>query len=345
MKIKISKRTIRIIIAYLSVLAILYIIIFVIPSVTDAFDKTQVLENGTLEVSCDTQGYLVKEEAVCRATDTGTIAYNLSEGTVVKKGSEICSITPKESKDEKPQIRNKYREYLKRLKNYDLLQASNEAPISGVFSTSIDGFEKYFSISNIDNIKKDGAEAKNTSQLDLNREDVIKGEPVFKISNDDYWYVVCWLDKADAKKFEQDSNVKLTLSQSTLDAKVYSVKKEGEFYKLEFFLNSYYEEFCSIRKLPISIVQSNTTGLIVNNECIISKDGQKGVYVKTKDDDTYFVPIKVKITDGEQSVIYESIYINDEYEQVETVSVYQEVLKNPKEALENDMKNDTEEEQ
>ena len=72
-------------------------------------------------------------------------------------------------------------------------------------------------------------------------------------------------------------------------------------------------------------------------ECIIEKNGQEGVYVKTKDGDTYFKPIKVKITDGKQSVIYESIYVNDEYEQVETVSVYQEVLRHPQEALEEDM--------
>ena len=61
------------------------------------------------------------------------------------------------------------------------------------------------------------------------------------------------------------------------------------------------------------------------------------IVVKTKDGDTYFKPIKVKITDGKQSVIYESIYVNDKYEQVETVRVYQEVLRHPQEALEEDM--------
>ena len=84
----------------------------------------------------------------------------------------------------------------------------------------------------------------------------------------------------------------------------------------------------------------DTMGLIVDNECIIKKNGQEGVYVRNKDGDTYFRPIKVKITDGKQSVIYESIYINDKYEQVETVRVYQEVLRNPQEALEKDLADD-----
>ena len=108
-----------------------------------------------------------------------------------------------------------------------------------------------------------------------------------------------------------------------------TIKREGDFYKMIFYLNVYYEDFCSARKVNMTVVQSNTMGLIVDNECIIEKDGQEGVYVKTKDGDTYFRPIKVKITDGKQSVIYESIYVNDKYEQVETVRVYQEVLRNP----------------
>ena len=104
-----------------------------------------------------------------------------------------------------------------------------------------------------------------------------------------------------------------------------------------FYLNVYYEDFCSARKVDMTVVQSNTMGVIVDNECIVEKNGQQGVYVKTKDGDTYFRPIKVKITDGKQSVIYESIYVNDKYEQVETVRVYQEVLRHPQEALEEDL--------
>ena len=142
-----------------------------------------------------------------------------------------------------------------------------------------------------------------------------------------------------------DEKVRITLPNSTVDAKVYSKNREGEFYKMVFYLNVYYDEFASSRELDLTVVQSNTAGLIVNNECIIKKNGVEGVYVKTKDGDTYFKPIKIKTTDGKKSVIYESIYVNDKYEQVETVSVYQEVLRDPQEALKEDMINDRKGEQ
>lgn len=346
MKIRVSKKTKRILIVYLIALAVLYIVIFQVPRVTDAFKTTQVLENGTLEVSCEAKGYIVKDEAVCTAEVTGEMSYLLNDGTVVKKGTKIAEIEPANEEDQaNSKIKGKYEDYLSRLKNYDLLKEGCDAPISGVFSTSIDGYEKYFRIENLDKIKREKTGSLVLSQMDINRTDVNKGEPIFKISSDDNWYIVCWVEKNDAKKYEEGEDVKITIDENTLDASVYSIGREGEFYKMVFYLNVYYEDFCSAREVDMTVVQSNTVGLIVDNECIISKDGVEGVYVVTKDGDAYFKPIKVKITDGKESVIYESVFVNDDYEQVETVSVYQEVLRDPSEALEEDMRNDSKEEE
>lgn len=336
MKIKITKKTRRIVAVYLALLVVLYIVAFQIPEVTDLFETTQVLENGTIQVSCEATGYVVKDEAVCTADSTGSISFTNESGTVVKKGTLISKIEKTSKGDES--INNKYRDCLERLKNYEYLVESSNAPISGVFSTEIDGYEKYFSISNLEGIKKEKTEELTLGRLQLERENVVKGEPIFKISSDDKWYVVCWLDKEDADKYSEGESVRITTADSTLDASIYSKNKEGDFVKVVLYLNVYYEEFSTARKLDMTIVQSNTSGLIVDNECIIEKNGVKGVYVKTKDSDTYFKPIKIKISNGEQSVIYDSIFVNDKYEQVETVTVYQEVLRHPEDALEEDMK-------
>ncbi|MCR5033879.1 MAG: HlyD family efflux transporter periplasmic adaptor subunit [Clostridia bacterium] len=336
MKIRISKKTRRILVLYLAVLVLLYIVIFQMPKMSDKFETTQVLENGTLEVSCEAEGYIVKDEAICVCSKTGTISYRVEDGTVVKKETKIESIEETDSEKES-EIKGKYQKLLDQLKGYDLLMQSSTAPISGVFSMSMDGNEKYFRIDNLDKIKKETVEDLSMKQVDLQREKVNQGEPVFKISNDDAWYIVTWVEKADARKYEEGEKVRITIGDSTLDAKVRTIKRDGEFFKMVFYLNVYYEDFCSARKVDMTVVQSNTMGVIVDNECIIEKHGQKGVYVKTKDGDTYFRPIKVKITDGKQSVIYESIYVNDKYEQVETVRVYQEVLRHPQEALEEDL--------
>ena len=342
MKIRISKKTRTLLILYLAVLVALYIVVFQMPKVSEKFETTQVLENGTLEVSCEASGYIIKDEAVCTANQAGTIEYKWDDGTVVKKGSKLAKIKEPESEKDKEKakdapVRGKYKDYLEALKGYDLLKETKKAPVSGVFSLSIDGGEKYFSIGNMDKIKKEEAPDHILGELDLKREDVRAGEPIMKVSNDDVWYILCWVEKADAQKYEVGEKVRIAIGDSTMDAKVHKIEKDGEEYRMVFYLNVYYKDFCSARQVDLNIVESNTVGLIVDNECIVKKDGQEGVYVRNKDGDTYFRPIKVKITDGKQSVIYESIYVNDKYEQVETVRVYQEVLRHPQEALEEDM--------
>lgn len=341
MRIRITKKTRRILLLYLAVLVALYIVVFQMPKVSDKFETTQVLENGTLEVSCSAEGYIIKDEAVCVASKTGVIHYNMEDGTVVKKGTKIESIDDTATDKEKEhKVKGKYQDYLDKLQGYDMLQATSVAPISGVFSLSMDGNEKYLCSANLDKIKKEKVEELDFKEIDLNREKVNEGEPIYKISNDDAWYIISWVEKADARKYEEGEKVRITIGDTALDAKVRTIKRDGEFVRMVFYLNCYYEDFCSARKVDMTVVQSNTMGLIVDNECIIEKNGQKGVYVKTKDGDTYFRPIKVKITDGKQSVIYESIYVNEKYEQVETVRVYQEVLRDPQEALEKDLADD-----
>ena len=142
------------------------------PKVTDKFETTQVLENGTLEVSCEAEGYLIKDEAVCTAEETGTIEYKVEDGTVVKKGTSISHIEAAEEekdkeKDEESGIRGKYKDVLDQLNGYDLLVETHKAPISGVFSMSVDGNEKFFRIDNMDKITKEKAEERDLDQLDL----------------------------------------------------------------------------------------------------------------------------------------------------------------------------------
>ena len=101
MRIRITKKTRRILLLYLAVLVALYIVVFQMPKVSDKFETTQVLENGTLEVSCSAEGYIIKDEAVCVASKTGVIHYNMEDGTVVKKGTKIESIDDTETDKEK----------------------------------------------------------------------------------------------------------------------------------------------------------------------------------------------------------------------------------------------------
>ncbi|MDO4869965.1 MAG: HlyD family efflux transporter periplasmic adaptor subunit [Bacillota bacterium] len=335
MKTKIPKKTRRIVLCYLAILVILYVIIYVVPKVTGMFETTQTLENGTLIISCEAEGYLVKDETINLADKTGILKYKVVEGTVIKKGTTITAYDSEaEESSEEVNIHSKYDSLLKNLGDYDGVKSGMKSPISGVLDFSMDGNENYFSMDNLKNITKEGVDERSYDIEELEREKVIQGEPIFKVSNDDNWYVVCWLKKSNAKGYEEGMEVDLQLPEGTVDATVYSVEKEGDLYKTVFYTNGYYKAFAHTRKADMTIVKSNNTGLIVDNECIIEVDGVKGVYVVDKDGDYKFKPINITASDKKQSVISEKTFTNDKYELVETVIVHDEVLRDPQKALE-----------
>lgn len=340
MQIKVSKKRKRLIAVYLLLLLVLYVVIYILPKITDIFETTQILEPGVLEISCETEGYIVKDEAVVLADKTGDMVYLNRDGTVVKKGSGICDIeaTDKGSGEEKAEIDVRYSEYLDKLKNYDGLYSGEDSPISGIFSTSIDGGEKYFSIDNLDNIKKDKAESFDFKEIDLSRKDVVEGEPVYKITGDDHWYALCWIDSEEAEEYEEGDYVTLSLPAGDVKARLQEKQSEksdgGKTVRMVFYMNRYYAELASVRKEKMTITMTNSSGLLVDNECLISREGQIGVYVKTKDDVYVFKPVNIKASNSKQSVISDGTYVNEDYEQVTTVNVYDEVLRNPQSALE-----------
>ncbi len=339
MKTKLSKKTKKAICIYIAALLILYIVVELLPKVTDIFETTQVLEPGELKISYETKGYLIKDECVGIAPESGKVQYLVSVGTAVKKGHTVVSVdTGEEKSDSEP----RFGEYTDMLKGYEGLSEEYNAPISGVFSLTIDGYEDYFIPENMEKVKRDTVEGLSYKSVNLERKSVIKGEPVYKISADDNWYVLCWVNEDTAKTYSEGTKVTLELPEGSVDAEVYKVKKEEDDYRVIFYLDVYYEAFCESREVDMSIVTSDNEGLIVDNKCIVEKNGQKGVYVIDKNGDYTFTRIKIISSNDKQSVIDDVTFIDDDGNQVYTVDVYDEVLKHPSGALEDDLKKETE---
>lgn len=338
MKTKLSKKTKRIIAVYLAALLLLYIIVEVLPEVTDIFETTQTLEPGTLRIAYETTGYLIKDESVGIAPESGDIQYLVAVGTAVKKGYPIVSVTP----DGESNQDARFGEYMNKLDGYEGLSEEYNSPISGVFSLTVDGYEDYFTPDKMDKIKRETVESLSYKSANLERSSVIEGEPIYKVSNDDNWYVLCWVDKETAESYSEGRAVSLELPEGTVDASVHSVREDGDYYRVIFYLNVYYEAFCESRAVDMSIVTSDNEGLLVDNKCIVEKNGQQGVYVVDKNGDYVFTRISVISTDGEQSVIEDATFVDEEGNQVYTVDVYDEVLKHPENALRSDLQKESE---
>ena len=79
----------------------------------------------------------------------------------------------------------------------------------------------------------------------------------------------------------------------------------------------------------MEIITSDYSGIIVPNSSIATVDGQVGVYVKERTGDFTFTPIKIIASDGEDSAVSSSYFYDDEGQRVNSVEIYDEILKNP----------------
>ena len=344
MKTKLTTKRKKAISVYIILLLLLFVIVEVLPKVTDIFETTQTLEPGDLIISYDTKGYFIKDESVCIASGSGKIRYSEEEGTAVKKGNAVVSIE-KETSDSDKDTQPRFSEYTERLKGFDGISNKYDAPISGVVCYCIDGYEDYFTFDNMEKIKRETVESLSFKPADLKRDSVIKGEPVYKISADDKWYILCWVDEETAESYYEGRDVTIELPDGDVKAEVYKVIEEDKGFRVLFYLDVYYETFARSRAEDMNIVISDNAGLIVKNKCIVEKNGQKGVYVKDKNGDYSFKPVSIIASDDKESVIRDTTFINDEGQQVYTVNVYDEVLKHPQGVLEKDLKDDKEEEE
>lgn len=336
---KLTKRTKKAICIYVILLLVLYIVVEVLPKVTDIFETTQILEPGNLTLSYETTGYFIKEEQVGIAAASGKLQYLEQEGTAIKKGHKIISIDT--SDGDKKTGNRRFEEYTERLKGFDGISREYTAPISGILSFSIDGYEDYFTVERMDKIKRDTVEDIHFNSAELERTYAIKGEPVYKISNDDRWYILCWTDKKAAESYYEGRTVTIELPEGSVKAKVRSIKKEGGDFRVIFYADVYYKAFGTSRAEPISIITSDNSGLIIDNKCIIEKNGKAGVYVKNKNGEYVFTRIRVIATDDKRSVIEDATFIDEEGNQVYTVDVYDEVLKHPDSALEDELREES----
>lgn len=202
----------------------------------------------------------------------------------------------------------------------------------GIISYSMDGYECEMSPYTMKLLNREKAEKIDAEVSDLSRETTRYGEPLFKIIDNSEWYAVMWIDERDLGKYSENKSVSMKLPDGDATGRVYSISEsDGEIMVIMRF-NAYYDSLSSLRKIQTEVISSDCSGLMIRNSFITSKDGQPGVYVLGVAGDSEFVPIKVKGTDGEYSIVESgSYYLYDEEtgesQRYETVGVYDEIEK------------------
>lgn len=285
---------------------ILYIIIYIVPTVSDIFTQTYIAEYGTLEVKEDAECVFVRNETLYKASSDGTVERKAESGDLLRSGSAVVTF-------QNTEITNDNR---------------------GVVSYRYDGYEAGLSSDNMSEIKRtfisEYKEAK-ASVKEAASGNVKSGDVIFKIIDNSNWYLVCWMSEDKASIFEAGRDVSVRIDENTdMPMTVESISKQGEDMQIIFSCNRSYKDFDMYRIKECEIVASSYSGIILNSDSIVEKDGIKGVYVVDKFKNKNFVPVNILSSQGGKTVVEKNFFYDNDGNRIETVETYAEILKSGK---------------
>lgn len=306
---------------------LLSVIIYAIPSLTGALRSTYTVKYGSLAVRDSGTGYLVRNERVYRAHSGGTVNRYIEDGTLVRKGVRVLEINGSNSGEHS----QTYKDLMQRLDGRGVFSTYTTKD-EGVVTYSADGYEYQLTPDNMAKKSRSWYDSlSNDTVVQLKRSRVKKNEPVFKVADRSKWYIVMFIDSSHAKRYADGDQLRIRLDKKkTIYGYVDSIKKTGGSARLIISTDYYYTSFASERTAQVTVTMSETDGLIIPNESIAVKNGQKGVYVRQKTGKYTFTPIHVLATDGSESAISQSSYVDKNGKYVDTVENYDQILRHGK---------------
>ncbi len=212
---------------------------------------------------------------------------------------------------------------------------SLKAPISGVVSYKVDGYEEIFSPKDFSNLNTEFLEGLNikTGQI------VADNKESAKIINNFECYIVCSLNSKQAKEAKVADKVKLRLPNDTeVTAKIEYIAPEEENVLIVFQIDRQLQSLVSYRKMSFDVIWWSDSGKKVPNDAIgVENKGENEVNyvirIRGEYQDKIWVKIKRKnekyavVENYTRDELEELGYTNEEISGRKTLTLYDEILR------------------
>lgn len=316
------------IIAYIGLIVICAVVVYVFPSVRGLLTSTYVVEQGELALTDDITGYVIRDEQVYVADRACHVERVAKTGTLYKTGAEAVKFS--EGGNAATETENKYKAVMSLLGDSVKKTSDGIANSPGYISFYTDGYEGRLCPENIKDIKMSEYEAINTGLMTGTvKGECTQGDPVFKLTKNSKWYVVFFVDKEEADNYYEGDTVDITIGDVTDKAYVNEVTEGKHVYRIVLKCGFFYKGCLKNRKIEATITTMNARGLLLETKSIVEKDGKRGVLVKDKLGNYTFTPVAIKADDGKTSVAYQDLFMDEKGNFVETIGIYDEIVSRP----------------
>lgn len=182
------------------------------------------------------------------------------------------------------------------------------APMSGVVSYRVDGFEDILNVQDFSTITKE-----TLNSLDLKTGKIVSTSTESgKIINNFNCYIATILDSDAAKKAEIGKKVKITLSSGNeINSEIkYVAKEENDETLIIFELKTLTQELIEHRKISFNITWWSASGYKVPNTCVLENEQGLKYVIRRKSGEDKKIIVKVLNKNEKYSII--SSYSNEE---------------------------------
>ncbi|MDR1953920.1 MAG: hypothetical protein LBQ21_05525 [Clostridiales Family XIII bacterium] len=321
----------------------LYVAIYGVPGMQHMLEETTVLEYGDLPVLDEVTVCMIRNETLYVAAEAGTIEYHIDEGTKVRSGMSMLGITggappqPASSESSADGAVDEEKAAIERVLSAAGASAeavpNNISPITAVVSYFADGYEKVLSPAALETLTKAEVDAIPAESLPLTRTYTEKGWPIYKLTDNNLWYMVYWMnrDTFDASRYAEGESVKVELNSTEINAVIQSFTAQGSDVKVVLRSDMYYSDMPKYRKMDAKVIFAEYQGLIVDEKDVVTRDGMPGVFVKQRNGSFKWAPIQYTkgASAGGKHIVSVGTFTDDAGELVRTVNYYDEILINP----------------
>lgn len=211
------------------------------------------------------------------------------------------------------------------------------APVSGIVSYKIDGYEEILSPDKFNTINKELLEDINikTGQI------IATSDESGKIISDFNFYIACILSSESSKDAEVGDSIKLRFySGREIPTKIEYISKEDNDRIIIFKVNQDVQDLISYRKISLDIIWWSDSGKKIPNESIAKE--QKGeneipYVIRTRDGYSDKIYVKILRTNNKYSIVTNYTkeelkklgFTAEEIKSTKTLTIYDEILKEP----------------
>ena len=326
-----SKKWVAAIAIYLGLLTVCIVVLYAVPSVRGILERTYIAEYGELDVKDEVSAFIVRDEDVFVAQQSSNVNRLIEEGELVKAASAVVELTPRDG-DDRTAESGSYDDIVKELGKAAKKTEKGYTSESGYVSYIVDGVEAALTTERMEELtKEDYKSLTNRRSKETPKNKCKSGEPVFKIVKNSKWYLVYYTDKENGARYQEDSYIYMDVAGEDIRVRVYKVEELSDETRVILECKSFFEGFLDTRALETTVTLKSAEGLILEDDSIVEKDGQTGVFVKNKIGEHVFKPVLVVASDDGKSVAYSDIYLDADGNFVETIGTYDEIIAKPDE--------------